>query len=221
MNWKTYKFHCSALPRLMTNSRTKSEPLGETAKSLLREIHIKEIFGREKTDSINRYTQKGLLVEQDSLDLATKVLDTGFIAKNKDQLENDYIIGTPDVVKPETWDVKSNWDLWTFFEVDEDKACKDYFWQVFGYMWLTDAKQTKLIYALVNTPDHIVEDELYRLNFKVGEDKAEEYRKNFVFDDIPPEKRIKTFTIDWESEKLEELTQRIELAREYLGGLSL
>ena len=88
-------------------------------------------------------------------------------------------------------------------------------------MWLTDAKQTKLIYALVNTPDHIVEDELYRLNFKVGEDKAEEYRKNFVFDDIPPEKRIKTFTIDWESEKLEELTQRIELAREYLGGLSL
>ena len=163
IDWDKYQIRCSSLPTLMTNPKLKSEVLSETAKSMLREVWIEETFGRKKFDTSNKYTEKGLFAEQDSLDLVSRVLGLGFIAKNKENLFNDYIKGTPDVTQPILLDVKSSWDIWTFSAVDEKKARKDYFWQLFGYMVLLGVDKCLLTYALVDTPENIRETELYRL----------------------------------------------------------
>lgn len=215
--WRKYKFHCSSLPALMTESRSKSNPLSETAKALLRELWIKEVYGREKILA-TKYTEKGLAVESDSLELASQQL--GFkLFKNKKQLENKLLVGTPDVIMPRLIDIKSSWDLWTYSEIDEEKAKKTYLWQLMGYLWLTGRKEARLVYCLVNTPDYIVEDELYRLHFKVGEAEAEKHRINFVFDDIPAKKRVKQYKIKFDSQSIVALKERLQLAREYLAGL--
>ncbi len=219
--WKKYKFHCSALPLLMTKSRNKSDILSETAKLYLRDLWIKETYGREKFDSTNKFTEKGLQVEQDSLELVTNVLQKGFLAKNKELLANEYVCGTPDVIKPILIDIKSSWDIWTFAGTNKRKAEKDYYWQLFGYMWLLGKKRSKLIYALVNTPDEIVADEIYRLHFKIGEDKAQSAKINYCFDDIPTKKRVKVFNLKFNSEKVQEVINILDEARNYLSQIKL
>lgn len=220
MNWNEYKFHCSDLPTLLTKPRSKSEVLSETAKSRLDEIWIKGEYGRERyIDS--KYLDKGNFAEQDSLDLATKVLKTGFLPKNKEQLSNDWITGTPDTTKPILLDTKTSWDLFTFVAVDEKKALKDYADQIWGYMWLLGVKKAILAFCLVNTPDHITESEMIRLKYKLPEEEAEKYRNNYEFDDIPAEKRVKAFNLEFDQERIKEVIEILTAAREYLAGKEL
>ncbi len=112
LKFKNYQFRCSSLPTLMTNSRAKDEVLSETAKDYLRELWIREIYGREKYDAKNKFTDKGIQCESDSFDLVKEVSGKTYF-KNQKQLENEFIKGTPDLVKP-LIDIKTSWDIWTF-----------------------------------------------------------------------------------------------------------
>jgi len=226
VNWDTYKFHCSSLPTLMTQPREKAKKeageLSETTKTALREIWIEETFGRKKFDTSNKFTEKGLLCEQDSLELVTSVYKRGFLAKNKDFLVNRYVCGTPDVLKPILIDIKTSWDIWTFAKVDEKKAKSDYFWQLLGYMWLLGRKRSKLIYALVNTPEDIKEKELYNLTFKnITPEEQIKAEANYCFDDIPCKHRVKMYNFKFEMEKIQELKRTLDASRAYLKTIKL
>ena len=221
IDWDTHKFHCSGLPHLMTNSRSKGDILSETAKSYLRDVYVQEVFGRTKIEMIgNKYTKKGIECETDTIELISRVTGKTYF-KNNEELFNDYIVGTPDITKPDLIDVKTSWNLHTFAAVDEKKAMKDYFWQMVGYMWLTDNIKSDLIYGLVNTPEDSIKYALYQLSFSIPEDLTEQYRNNFVFDDIPEEIRIKRFPISMEDQSIDLITERIIAAREYMKTLSL
>lgn len=222
MNWDNYKFHCSGLKNLMVNPRLKSETLSETTKNYLDEIFIKEVFHREKTDMIaNKYVRKGVMCEPDSFKLVEDVTKEVYF-KNQATLENDFVVGTPDIQAPEKIiDIKTSWDLFTFFKVDRDQAESDYYYQLLGYMMLTGKKKADLIYCLVDTPEELINDELHRLNFYMNEDEAKSYRINYVYGDIPAEAKIKRFEFDYDEEVAEKLKERIVLAREYLAGLSI
>jgi hypothetical protein len=212
------RFHCSSLPDLMTNGRSKDCPLGETAKTAARNQYIESVFGRRDTGSINKFTQKGIMVETDTIDLVQKV--TGDIYfKNIEEFSNDFIIGTPDTldkVAERVIDYKSSYNLWTFTSVTLEKALADYKEQLVGYCALTGFRKARLIYGLVNTPTKLIDDEIYRLSFIIGEDEAREYEKNFIYDDIPAENRIKVFDIDVTQEMIDAQQQRVIEAREYL-----
>lgn len=220
INFKKYKFHCSSLPKLMVEGRSKNGDLSETTKAYLREIWIKEMYGRDRSyQTVNKYTQKGTMVETDSLELYEKATGKTYF-KNNEQLENRYVVGTPDVKKP-LIDIKSSWDIWTFAAVTEASARKDYYWQVAGYSWLTGRKVGKLVFALTNTPEAMVNDELYRLSFKIGEEETEKYRVNFTFDDIDAKKRIKQYRMIFEKSDIESLKIKIEECRKYLSTIKL
>lgn len=228
LDFSTYKFRCSSLPQLMIAPKTKSEVLSETTKTYLRELWIKEVYRREKLDKANKYTIKGVMCEPDSMDLVSKVTGQTYF-KNTKQLQNDYITGTPDVIVKKgrkrtpvsVIDIKTSWDIWTYAAVDEKKAYKDYYYQLFGYMWLTGAKSGTLMYCLVNTPDPIFQDEVYRHSFKFGDDTEGLIKINYNFDDIDPTQRLKSFVFDFNSMYVDELTSKIIAAREYMKGLTL
>lgn len=226
IDWSVYKFRSSSLPSLMVKPRAASEVLSETAKSYLREIYIQEIFSREKYNTASKYTDKGIACESDSLDLVQKVTKETYF-KNKKELSNDFIKGTPDVIlKDMIKDIKTSWDIWTFSAVDEDSAKKTYYHQLLGYMWLTGTKQADLIYCLVNTPPEIIADELYKLSFRYPEigtsDEADaKYKKNYLFDEIDPALRMKSFKLEYSEVDIEILKMRITEARKYLEGMTL
>ena len=226
IDWDTYKFRCSSLPMLMTKSRSKSDILSETAKACLREIWIKEMFGREKIDTRNKFVDKGISCESDSLDLVKEVLGVNYFKNNK-EYSNDWIKGTPDIVTVmEIKDIKTSWDIWTFATVDEDKAYKDYYYQLLGYMWLTKSPNSELIYCLVDTPEEIINDELYRLSFKYKDisDNPEtemKVKRNYLFSDIEPKLRLKNYKFSYTEAETEAVKGILMEARKYLASLSL
>jgi len=213
MNFKNYKFRCSGLANLLVNPRSKKETLSETTKSYLRETWIKEAFGREKYIT-NKYMEKGTIVESDSLDLL-KDATGGTYFKNKTHYDNDYISGTPDVVsKDEVIDIKSSWDIFTFAAVDEVKALKTYEAQLQGYMWLTGRKTSRLIYCLVNTPDQIMQHEIYVLKLRHVIEDTEN-------DDIDVKLRMKQYTINADEGFQYKLIDKIVAARDYMNQITL
>ena len=143
------KIRCSALGKIMTNARSKSEVLSKTCKTYLQELAIEEMYGIKKEFS-SRYTDKGIEVERESIDLVQDNCDFGFMYKNEEHFENDYLTGTPDVNTDNILlDVKSSYDATTFPWFEEEIPNKDYFYQLQGYMALT--KKRKSILAVSYT----------------------------------------------------------------------
>ena len=160
------KIRCSAIGKIMTNSRSKSEVLSKTCKSYLQELAIEEMYGIKKEFS-SRFTDKGIEVERESIDLVQEVSDYGFMYKNEEFFENDFLTGTPDVNTDNILlDVKSSYDASTFPFFAEDIPNKDYYYQLQGYMALCNKRKSVLAYCLVNTPFQIVEDEVRRAHWK-------------------------------------------------------
>jgi hypothetical protein len=210
----------------MTNPKTKGEKLSQTTKTYLQELAVEEVYGIRKEFS-SRYTDKGNEVEELSIALCNDVLNLGFIYKNEEHFENDWISGTPDVNTDEILlDVKSSWDAFTFFEkvLDDDLKNKDYFYQLQGYMWLTGKTEALLCYCLIDTPLQIVEDEIRREHWKASLIEESLDLRAFVqskhtFGHIPKEKRLKTFKIVKDDVIIENIKTRIEECREYYNNL--
>lgn len=229
IDFSNYKFRCSGLKNLMVNPRTKGELLSETTKTYLRDIYIKETFDRERPDITSAPMLKGTMVETDSLVLIEHVTKQVYFKNNK-HFENEYIKGTPDVVPSDddtVKDVKSSFNIFTFSAVDAKKAKDDYFWQIFGYGWLTGKPKGQLMYALVNTPESIIEKDMYRASFtndgllNADPDEVSRFRRNYIFDDIPEELRLKTYDFEFDLAQIDMLKERVSAAREYLQGMTL
>ncbi len=208
----------------MTSPRSKSEILSQTAKTYVEEQVLQAKYGIVKTFN-SRYTDKGNLVEDESIKLASDVLDLGFILKNDEHFSNDWVTGTPDVNTNDILlDVKSSWDATTFPFFATEIPTKDYYYQLQGYMWLTGKQKSLLVYCLVNTPLDMVQDEIRRAHWNANLleeslDLIDEVQKRHKFDHIPDNRRVKVFEVERDDEVIEQIKERIELCREYYETL--
>lgn len=232
INANNILFRCSALGQIMTESRTKSEPLSKTTKSYLSDKYVSVKYGRENEIS-SKYIAKGLQVEEDSITLFSRVKKT-FFKKNELTLSNDFICGTPDLFtgsiihEAQTIiDIKSSWDIFTFFRTTQDDLNKNYYWQLQGYMALTGAKQARLVYCLVKTPDAIIYDEKRKLQWKMCVINPET-DANFIeacdklellskYDDIPLEERVNEIVIERNESDIKRIYARVTECREYMN----
>jgi hypothetical protein len=218
------KIRCSSIGKIMTNAKTKGETLSQTTKTYLQELAVQEVYGIRKEFS-SRYTDKGNEVEELSIALCNDVLNLGFIYKNEEHYSNEWVSGTPDVNTNEILlDVKSSWDATTFPFFDTELKNKDYFYQLQGYMWLTEKQESLLCYCLIDTPLQIVEDEIRREHWKASLIEESLDLRAFVqakhtFGHIPKEKRVKTFIIQKDDVVIESIKTRIEECREYYNDL--
>jgi len=220
----TFRVRCSALGKIMTSPRSKSEILSQTAKTYVEEQVLQAKYGIVKTFN-SRYTDKGNLVEDESIKLASDVLDLGFLYKNDEHFSNDWVTGTPDVnTDTILLDVKSSWDATTFPFFATEIPTKDYFYQLQGYMWLTGKQKSLLVYCLVNTPLDMVQDEIRRAHWNANLleeslDLIDEVQKRHNFDHIPDNRRVKVFEVERDDEVIEQIKERVELCREYYETL--
>jgi hypothetical protein len=235
MNFLNTLFRCSSLGYIMTDARSKSEPISETCKTHLIDVYVSNKYGRQ-TDIQSRYIEKGNMVEEDSITLYSRVKKT-FFKKNEYSLSNEFIKGTPDLFvgleiteAEQIIDIKSSWDIYTFFRVHTQTLNKQYYWQLQGYMALTGAKSAKLVYCLVNTPETLIQDEERKLFYRMGvvtddnkdyQEACAELRKSMTYDDIPLNERFIEIPLERSDEDIERLYKRVELCREYLQELEL
>lgn len=222
-----YKFHASSVGTLMTGSKDKSDPLGETCKSYLLQLWIEETYQREN-DITNKYMTKGTAVEESSIDIYSLATKKMFV-KNTQTFENEFIVGTPDNVKAtHVRDFKSSWDIFTFHKVLTKKLNPVYDWQVNSYIAIVPGMETgSLVYCLVNTPDAIIEQEKTSLKFKMGvidPDAHPEYLeacakidRNHIFDDIDISKRYIEFDVP--KRDMTTAYEKLTLCRNFMNEL--
>ena len=91
MNLPTFKCRASASGALLTNPRSKSETLSETTKTYLKEWATEQVFGYRK-DISNKYLERGIQQEDESIDFAIQVLDLPFAMKNEQLFEDDFFL---------------------------------------------------------------------------------------------------------------------------------
>jgi hypothetical protein len=226
------KFRCSSLGHLMTEPRSKSEAISETTKTHLIDVYVSEVYGR-KTEIFNKYISKGNQVEEDSITLFSRV-NKEFFTKNEKHLSNDYIKGTPDLFQgasidnaDKIIDIKSSWDIFTYFRTRGKDMNKLYYWQLMGYMALTGAQSATLAYCLVDTPDTLLNDEKRKLHWKMGLiddnhpdfiEACEEIDKLGKYDDIPLKDRVYTIHVERNESDINRIYQRVMEAREWMNN---
>ena len=219
------KIRCSALGRLMTAPRTKTETLSKTAKSYIQELVLEEKFGIKKEFS-SRYTDKGLQCEDEAISLVNDVLGLGFIFKNEEHFNNDWITGTPDVNTNEILlDIKCSYEASTFPFFETEIPTPAYFFQLQGYLWLTGKTEALLCYCLINTPIEIVEDEVRREHWKhkvIDEDLEirDFVQKKHNFDQIPDNRKVKVFKVERDETIIWAIQEKVEEARIYYNLLN-
>lgn len=228
INFSETLIRSSSVGYLMTEPQSKADKeaglLSKTAQRHLLDVYIAQKYGRVR-DIQTKQMKKGVAVEQDSINMLSKLLSVEF-SKNEERYSNAYITGLPDIVdNGMVIDIKSSYDLWTFMGNLPDKLDSLYYWQLMSYMWLTNAKCGYIAYCLSNTPDNIIEQEKYYLlkNMDVVSEESPEYVKqalklefNMKFDDIDISERVLLYKVDRNEDDIIRIEQKVLKAREYL-----
>lgn len=221
---KEFKARCSRLGALFTAPRSKSELISKTCSTYLEEWYIEREFGVRK-EMVSRYTDKGLRLEDQAIEIYNKLFGTNAI-KNDEFFEDDYIQGTPDLVLDDKIvDIKCSYSAFSFPLLDKELANKDYMYQLQGYMRLTGKQSAEIAYFLLDTPDDIILREAKNIMYKeeLPDDFLdiiiEEVRENHSFEHIPIEKRVKIFYIERDENIIKEIENRVMNCREYIDNI--
>jgi len=208
-----------------------NEVLAEGTKTHLIDVYVQNKYGR-KQDITSKYMEKGLMVEEDSITLFSRVNKT-FYRKNEEKILGLYIAGTPDLFTGDSItsaesivDIKSSWDIFTYFRTRAKDMNKMYYWQLMGYMALTGAKTATLAYCLVNTPDTIINDEKRKLSWKMGliddanpdfQKACEDIDRLSIYDDIPLNERVYTIQVERDEAAINAIYERVIACREWMN----
>lgn len=209
--------------------------LSEGAKTHLMDLYVSATTGRN-TDLENRYIKKGNAVEEYALTLYARIKKKMY-RKNEEHLRNSFIMGTPDTWEGESVfnaefvpDMKSSWDLYTFYRTFTKPLANIYFWQIVGYMWLTKAKKGSIAFCLVNTPEPLIEAEIKRIWYKMGQplennpvfiEAQNEIRQAMTYDDIDFRKRLLEYFVDWNDDYSAKIEKYVIAGRNYINQLHL
>lgn len=215
-----FKCRCSAIGKIMTDPQKKTDKLSKTCTAYLKEWHLFDKYGIS-TEITSKYLEKGIACESESITLIG-IIDDAIYHKNEDFFANDFITGTPDIItESEVIDVKTSWSIKTF-PFYESEYEKNYYWQLQGYMALTGKKSARLVFCLINTPDHLINDEIRKFCWNnnvidIDPELEEEIRASFTYDSIPLESRIKIFTINRNEEAIDSIYERVKECRDFIN----
>jgi hypothetical protein len=193
------KFRASSLSEIMTDPKGKDEILSVGAKTHITKIAKEIIYGYDEQFS-SKYTEKGLRVEDESIDLLGSVLLKSFV-KNKERKTNDWITGEADIVTDDSIiDIKSSWSLATFPVLADQGKDKGYEMQLRAYMWLWDKPKATIAYCMVSTPEDLMKWEAQSLH---------------SVDHIIPELRVTLVHYERDRTIEDKIKFKVEAARQY------
>lgn len=215
-----FKIRASACGQIMG-----AKGMGKTGESYVKQYLLEQTYNRKK-EITTKYMQKGNEVEDNSLDFVADQLGYGMILKNQNHFENDYMKGTPDaILKDVVIDVKNSWDFSTFPLYEKEVPTSAYYWQAQVYMELTGVKRYKLIYTLMDTPEHLIEKEAYwwckNNGFEeLDQDVYDRFLARMTYGDIDDSLKIKVFDIYYNAADIELIKNRVIECRNLITKLN-
>lgn len=219
---KEFKIRASGAGQIMTNPRSKSETLSKTTQTYCQDWVKEQLYNRRK-EFTSKYTDKGIIVEDNSIDTYAEFKGIPMLLKNEKYYEDDFFTGTPDIVLPKlVVDIKSSWNAFTF-PLFETEVESNYFLQAQIYMHLTGVHKFELAYILSDTPQLQIEREAFwhcqRTGYEYSEAILSEFKAKMTYTDVSVNLRIKTYQIEYDEAKIVELIERVKLCRQYITEL--
>lgn len=216
-------FRSSGVAQIFTNPKKKGEIVSEGTKTYLRNLWIQAVYNK-RPDIGNNYTEKGLFNEQASIGILNELMDTQYVKNDEIHFKNEYITGCPDLISDVILDIKSSWNMNTYFKAVDSPVNKTYYYQLQAYMYLTGLTDSYLVYVLTSTPDFIVNDEIRRLGWSIGDtgedDRFEalyqEIRENHSYEEIPIKERVCIKHFPRDEKVIEEFKERITVCRKFM-----
>jgi len=221
-------FRCSSLGRLMTEPRSKGEVLSEGAKTYIEEVFNENELGLMPKEFYSKYTDKGILMEDDAIQFASDLLEWEFVTKNATRFTEFGITGEPDILTDKLLaEIKCSFTGDTYPLYDKELKNKSYYWQVMGYMLLTGMEQAEVVYCLMDTPEDIIKKEIYNAHWDMYPmwDGTEDERiiklimAKHTFTKVPDKLRVKRFIVQRDEKAIEKIKERVMVAREYYQTL--
>ncbi len=172
-NANNIKFRSSSMWKLMTEPRSKKEPLSETCITHLVDLFVQYKYGRKEFVT-SKYLDKGNEREEQAIGLLSFLTQISY-EKNTTRLENKFIQGEPDLYNGEsihnakrTLDIKSSWSTHTFFRTKNKPVEKEYIYQGLSYCDLTGADVHSVVFCLVNGTAKAIMDEKRMAGYYYG-----------------------------------------------------
>ncbi|MGB3070942.1 MAG: hypothetical protein WBC18_20485 [Ottowia sp.] len=195
-----FRVRASGLFNIMTDPKKKGELLSEGAKTYLEKC-AKQLFYDYDPEKGSKETEKGIVVEDDSIELYNSVFFASH-KKNSRRINADFLTGECDIeAEEETIDVKSSWSLDTFPASSRAADKKEYEWQGRAYMHLYNKPRHRVAFCLVDTPDHLIRFEPEHLH---------------IVSHMPPELRVTRVMYERDMELEEKMLERCKAAVEYV-----
>lgn len=208
--------------------------LPDGAKTYCEKWLKEQLYDRRKNFA-NKYLEKGVACEEESIIYAAENLGWGSVSKNEEWFSDDHFEGTPDIITeleaPTVIDMKNVWDCFTFPIFEEEIPTKGYETQLQVYMHLV-SKEYKvpfdnsiLCYSLMDAPLNVMEKEMRNLSWEQGQqglitdEIRQKVHKEMTYSDLPSEFRLKTYEVKRDKVVIDELIFRVELCREYIDEL--
>jgi len=149
------KIRPSSLGKIMTNGN-QPDTLSEGAITYCYGQAKQFVYGY-KVQLNSRPITKGIMCEQDSIDLYNLVNFTQYV-KNDERKENNWLSGECDIdTGSRIIDIKTSWSAETFPALSDRIDSKLYEWQGRAYLMLWDRDEFELAYCLVSTPEHLTD----------------------------------------------------------------
>lgn len=197
--------------------------LGETCKSRLSRIYTEETTGRIQ-DIKSKYIEKGLLLEEDAI-TAYSLFTGKMFNKNKVRENNGFIEGEMDFSEEDTSiDTKVSWDVFTFDATVAKPMNKIYWWQGQCYMWLFGKENHKIVYTLINTPEHLVkrEQKIFESTFVGSSENLKQALREIElfhnYDDLALERKIRIYEFQRDVDAIKQIKERVPYLRNYLNN---
>lgn len=207
--------------------KQQNPELPEGVKTYCKDWLKGQIFER-KPEHQTVYTKKGLVNEDEAIDMVAKTFGYRLLIKNSVEYDShEFIRGTPDCIPnndSSVFDVKNSWS-WETFPLLESVIPKiGYDYQVQGYMEITGREKGYVVYCLTDTPDHLIEQYAKNFCFKNGYgdfdiDVYNEMHRNMTYSDINPNLRMKVFEVKKDPEFIKLVEERVVLCRKYINEL--
>jgi hypothetical protein len=221
-----FKIRSSALGSIMTEPKSKSDMFSKTAVATAIQSAVVMKYGKHPKDLQADAIRKGLQVEEDAITWLS-VRDRKVYVKNEERLENEWISGTPDIIDGEVViDIKSSWDIFTFYASMFDNLDKGYWWQLQAYMALTGCKNARLVYVLCDTPEAILGQMARKIEWELGSPATdavsgpiiETMYRNHRYPELSEMDRIFEFGVERDDEAMGRAYERVEQLRKHIQG---
>lgn len=214
MTIPSLEIRCSSLHKIMSKPKSKSELIGDTAKSYLYELLKQNRFGyRKEVDS--KETTKGRLCESQAIQ--NSGLIRGKLYKKCDLPRQSLQIGTHsfltgecDILDRESSlivDTKCSWDISTFPICQAEAAQKagkaGYIYQMAGYMMLYGCERAEIDYWLLPTPEIMFSEWQYENEPELIE------QHTTLINSIPLNQRVTSISVMANNDVFNEIKERI------------